>query len=147
MKTYSVVVLLLFLTSICPHSGQTLQDDNGVVWKEFTNFVQKYKKQYDSWQEMKDRFEIFKINLEMIQHHNSQQFSWKMGLNFYSDWTHEEFQQRKTDQRLSKTLLRGERLRENDPDACQPEKPSQGNPVPDSIDWRDHGAVSAVGVN
>lgn len=56
----------------------------------FIEFMEKYSKSYSPI-EHDMRFEIFKHNLNLIDTHNSQEHSWKMEVNQFTDLTWEEF--------------------------------------------------------
>ncbi|KAL5277913.1 hypothetical protein ACFFRR_002885 [Megaselia abdita] len=90
---YNILSLLLafLLTSgFCEETGNGKCSSND--WSEF-------KKEYgkDSYNVIQDltRMKIFCQNLKKIQVHNvlfeKGEFSWKMGVNQFTDWTEEEF--------------------------------------------------------
>ena len=68
-------------------SGSQLRKN---VNTEFTNFIQKYNKNYDDT-EFVNRFHIFKDNFVKIMTHNSQNNDWKMEINKFTDLTSVEF--------------------------------------------------------
>lgn len=56
----------------------------------FFQFVKDFNKQYPT-EEVFDRFNTFKQNLELINAHNNGSSSWKMGVNQFADLTPAEF--------------------------------------------------------
>lgn len=78
---------------ILPVNFGFLPEEDGVFeWKEFDNFQQRFSKRYSSFQEMKERFSIFKENLRAITAHNSNHaHNFTMGVNQFSDMTSDEF--------------------------------------------------------
>jgi hypothetical protein len=97
----------------------------------FFQFVKDYNKQYPT-EEVFDRFNTFKANLEMINAHNNGSSSWKMGVNQFADLTPAEF----------KAFL-GLKARDNSYIRSKNEEPlppAQSN----DIDWTSKGAVTPV---
>jgi C1A family cysteine protease len=103
-------------------------------WKQFTNFQERFSKKYDNFQELENRFQIFKSNLRNIILHNldnTQNFT--MGINQFTDLTPQEFKEKYVS-------------------GIKPEVGSYGcksfsssaSGVPSSWDWRDKGAVTSV---
>jgi len=102
---------------------------------EFEAFEEKYNKNYANGIERLQRFIIFQKNLRDIENFNQRKnASWKKGINQFSDMTEEEFQ---------KTL-------NGYVNAAKPhgnfaaKKSINVNDLPESVDWRDMGAISAV---
>ena len=103
-------------------------------WKQFTHFQQKFEKYYNTLEELKTRFQIFKTNLHDILIHNldsTQNFT--KGINQFTDLTSEEFKekyvgsiQQKVGSYGCKTFI------------------STDVGLPGSIDWRDKNAVTNV---
>jgi len=56
----------------------------------FFQFVKDFNKQYPT-EEVFDRFNTFKANLDLINAHNNGSSSWKMGINQFADLTPAEF--------------------------------------------------------
>jgi len=101
-------------------------------WSEFTGFLKKFEKKYESLEALEKRFDIFRQNLKEIFEHNllpNKNFT--MGVNQFTDLTPEEF----------KTDYVGGFLIEKS--SCKAYEFS-GKAVPDSWDWREHGAVTPV---
>lgn len=101
-------------------------------WSEFTGFLKKFEKKYESLEALEKRFDIFRENVKAIFEHNSASHkNFTMGVNQFTDLTPEEF---KTD--YGSGLLLGKA-------SCKTYTPT-GKVVPDSWDWREHGAVTPV---
>jgi len=101
-------------------------------WSEFTRFLKKFEKKYESLEVLEKRFDIFRENVKAIFEHNSASHkNFTMGVNQFTDLTPEEF---KTD--YGSGLLLGKA-------SCKTYTPT-GKVVPNSWDWREHGAVTPV---
>jgi len=101
-------------------------------WSEFTGFLKKFEKKYESLEVLEKRFDIFRENVKAIFEHNSASHkNFTMGVNQFTDLTPEEF---KTD--YGSGLLLGKA-------SCKTYTPT-GKVVPNSWDWREHGAVTPV---
>jgi len=106
-------------------------------WSEFMGFLKQFEKKYDSLEALEARFDIFRQNLKEILEHNSiigKNFT--MGVNQFTDLSPEEF---KAD--YANGLGLG--VFGVDKTACKTYAPT-GKVVPDSWDWREHGAVTPV---
>lgn len=64
---------------------------NFVSGNHFQNFLEKYNKHYISQVEYSHRENVFNQNLELIESFNSKQDSFTLGINEYTDLTHDEF--------------------------------------------------------
>jgi C1A family cysteine protease len=100
---------------------------------EFVQFLGTYGKKYESNAEFFKRFNIFKDNLEFINQHNSENHTYTLGVNEFSDLAHEEF----VDMYVGKLTDAPERLQ-------FAEETIASGPVPNDIDWRSRGAVNPV---
>jgi len=104
-------------------------------WSEFTGFLKKFEKKYESLEALEKRFNIFRENLKDIFEHNSAPHkNFTMGVNQFTDLTPEEFKADYADG------LFGSKVEKS---SCKEYVPS-GKIVPDSWDWREHGAVTPV---
>lgn len=102
-------------------------------WTEFTGFLKKFEKKYDSLEALEKRFDVFKQNLKEIFEHNlAADKNYTLGINQFTDLTPEEFKEQ-----YAGGLLLGKSS------GCKAYAPS-GKAVPDSWDWREHGAVTPV---
>ncbi|EFH53659.1 hypothetical protein ARALYDRAFT_323209 [Arabidopsis lyrata subsp. lyrata] len=61
----------------------------------FSRFAHRYGKKYQSVEEMKLRFSVFKENLDLIRSTNKKGLSYKLSLNQFADLTWQEFQRYK----------------------------------------------------
>uniref|UniRef100_A0A6P7HDB2 Cathepsin L1-like n=1 Tax=Diabrotica virgifera virgifera TaxID=50390 RepID=A0A6P7HDB2_DIAVI len=108
------------------------------IWN---NFKETYEKSYSNKNEEVDRFKIFQDNLRKIKEHNARykkgQETYKMGLNQFADLTRDEFVQ---------MLGLSKRTRPTRPQNVTFMSFSREvlADVPESVDWRDKGAVTSV---
>ncbi|KAK9885465.1 hypothetical protein WA026_010960 [Henosepilachna vigintioctopunctata] len=127
-------VLGLFLIALVVYT-QAVED--GELQQKWTEFQAKFGKSYRSPLEARKRFNIFKQNLEEIDVHNANYekglSTYKKGINQFADWTNEEFEQ---------YLNQG--LKGVPKPIAKPFKSIEGEEIPDSIDWREKGAVNAI---
>mmetsp|Transcript_3837 Transcript_3837/g.3630 ORF Transcript_3837/g.3630 Transcript_3837/m.3630 type:complete len:327 (+) Transcript_3837:194-1174(+) len=100
--------------------------------QEFLNFISNYNKDYKTPEEYKTRLGIFLTNLAYIKFHNSLGNSYLLGVNQFSDLTHEEFQR-------FMTPIKYEIITEEN----QEQEASYGD-IPQQVDWRTKGAVTPV---
>lgn len=102
---------------------------NETSWTHFSNFRERFHRRYESLEELETRFSIFKQNLATIHSHN-ELHSFKLAVNQFADLTLEEFRARMGLNRVQSYQ-------------CKPFSNVQ-YAVPDSIDWREKGAVTPV---
>merc|ERR1719190_116285 len=104
---------------------------------QFAKFRELHGKQYSSKAELELRRDIFHANLVKIEKHNALG-TWKMAVNEFSDLTQAEFEAQMT----------GGYKRMPQSGAAVPAattfKAKSRSELPDSVDWRDQGAVSEV---
>ena len=62
-----------------------------IVQREFAAFKAKYNKTYDDYDEEVARYEIFRYNFEAVRKQNKMMRSYTVGINQFSDLTHQEF--------------------------------------------------------
>jgi len=98
--------------------------------REFVSYTQLFNKQYDSTAEFFNRFAIFKDNLEYINMRNSENLTFTLGVNQFTDLTNDEFR-----------ALLGRRSSDPLPIATQQADTSD---LPNDVDWRTKGAVQKV---
>jgi cathepsin L len=100
--------------------------------KEYDNFLETYNRTYNS-SEYWNRYYIFKDNLIHINDVNSQNRTYKLGINNFTDLTHNEFQGLYTRLKIDTTVLN---------------KTSDYNyinkTIPNNIDWRASSMVTDV---
>ncbi|GAB4852247.1 hypothetical protein Ancab_016439 [Ancistrocladus abbreviatus] len=153
----SMAILLLFLFSTVLSSAFDLSiiaydeghkdksTENGwrtddEVMTLYESWLVKYGKNYNALGEKERRFEIFKDNLRFIDDHNSQNRNYKLGLNRFADLTNDEYRSMYLGTRLGAGgRLGGRTVKIGNRYAFQ-----AGDSLPDSIDWREKGAVAPV---
>ncbi|KAK9294682.1 hypothetical protein QLX08_010799 [Tetragonisca angustula] len=102
----------------------------------FEVFIKKFEKTYDSADEKRDRFKIFKQNLKIIKDLQTfEQGTAVYGITMFSDLTPKEFKTRHLG-------LRTELKHENEIPLREAEIPDV--PLPSNFDWRDHGVVTPI---
>lgn len=124
MRTESVlaVVLLGLLATAFILKG----DKSG---KQFESFKARYGKTY-TVEEEQFRKIVFQANLERISQHNADETqTYQVGVTQFADMSTEEF--------VDKTLMK-------ELPASNVETVSVGGPIPNGVDWRGNGAVTAV---
>lgn len=107
------------------HSEDTMLD-------AFHAWLERHSKVYHSLAEKQRRFQIFKDNFVYIHNHNKQQKSYWLGLNKFSDLTHDEFRSHYLGTRRSNRVRSSGRFIYEDV-VAEPH-----------VDWREKGAVSEV---
>ncbi|KAL6514221.1 putative cysteine protease rd21b [Orobanche hederae] len=105
----------------------------------YDSWLVKHGKAYNAIAEKESRFEIFKDNLRFIDEHNSADRPYKVGLNRFADLTNEEYRSLFASGRLHKETNRLTNRRASDRYAVQ-----AGEKLPESVDWREKGAVAPV---
>ncbi|KAL1505320.1 hypothetical protein ABEB36_004912 [Hypothenemus hampei] len=119
--------ILIFFTSILQFTLTTNEH-------LFNNFKVQYRKTYVSNSDLLLRKQIFAKNLEKIEEHNARfrqgLVTYEMGVNQFSDLTSEEF----------RALLGTKEF----PLPLQEKQFASSDTPPDSIDWRELGAVTEV---
>ena len=101
----------------------------------FNTFMERYDKNYTTDEEFVKRWKIFINNIKTIRHHNSQNKTWKMSVNEFTDLTWEEFRQRLYPRNFNRNLLKSENLY-----SCKDNSTS----LPSDFDWEKKGAVTPV---
>lgn len=98
----------------------------------------KHGKSYNALGEREKRLEIFKDNLRYIDEQNAlANGTYKLGLNRFADLTNEEYRNTFLGARPDgKRRLTGKKTDRYEPKV--------GDSLPDSIDWREKGAVAPV---
>jgi KDEL-tailed cysteine endopeptidase len=111
-------------------------DDND--WTVFSSFLERFHKKYESIQELKIRFDIFKQNFRTILLHNIEfergQQNFSMGINQFTDLTAEEFKG---------AYVNGGKRLDFGSYGCKAFS-SSALGAPDVVDWRTGGAVTSV---
>lgn len=103
----------------------------------FADFIHRFEKNYTG-SEKEARFEAFRSNYDWIKTHNTKGNSYDVGLTRFADLTNHEFsaaytlpQEQAVEHLMSGFPLLGA-------------QEYSGGPLPDSVDWRNQGAVTTV---
>ncbi|XP_038880922.1 cysteine proteinase COT44-like [Benincasa hispida] len=102
-------------------------------------WLAKHGKAYNGIEEREKRFQIFKENLKFIDDHNSENRTYKVGLNMFADLTNDEYRalylgtRSPPARRVMKAKTASRRYAVNNRDR-----------LPESFDWRARGAVAPV---
>lgn len=128
-----VTAIGIFLSTLIHASGNVLRT-NDDAWHSFSQFQSRFRKQYDSVDEMVERFNIFKTNVQMIARHNSDaSHTHTLGVNQFTDLTSNEF----------RTLyLNG--VKPLTSHGCLGFSNEGDGTEDDAVDWRMNGAVTSV---
>lgn len=104
----------------------------------YESWLVKHRKNYNALGENERRFEIFKDNLKFIDEHNADESKpYKLGLNKFADLTNDEFRSRYLGIKRKPALLK--KTTSSDRYLYK-----VGDELPESVDWRDKGAVVPV---
>ena len=132
------IILQSFAIASTSAKSDTVIREN-FIWEHFTSFQERFHKEYDNFEITRERFDIFKTNWLEIQRHNSDSTqNFTQGINQFTDLTSDEFNQKYLGGIIAdKNLvgLYGCGLFSTD---------AESNSFPDSIDWRQEGAVTVV---
>jgi len=103
---------------------------------KWEDFVKRFQKKYHSTKEVRERFNIFKANVDYIEAHNSKKgISYGLGVNKFADLTNQEFREK----------YLGFKPTPHNPVHKQSSVWREGvDRLPNSWDWRDHKAVTFV---
>lgn len=140
-----VFLLFSYFVMILSNNLRSKNDE----WELFVDFQERFNKKYASLEVLKKRFEIFVTNIRTIETHNSDETqNFTMAVNHFTDLSEEEFEEKYIGGYISSSELDFE-LGVNGYTSygCKPF--SSGNvemnvDLPESIDWRDKGAVTSV---
>jgi C1A family cysteine protease len=103
-------------------------------WKQFSNFQERFSKNYKSIEEVEYRFNIFSENLRAIVLHNlDTTHNFTMGINQFTDLTPQEFKEQYVGGLKTNVGSYG----------CKSFS-SSASSAPIAIDWRQKGAVTSV---
>ncbi|GAA0152351.1 cysteine protease [Lithospermum erythrorhizon] len=140
-----VIVFLIVCSSLYVCVASEGYSSSGIVRREeevkemYDWWLVEHGKSYKAIGEKEKRFEIFKDNLKYIEEENKvASRSYKLGLNRFADITNEEYKKKylgaKTEeQRRMMNGVKSDRY-----------SPKLGDTLPESIDWRELGAVVPV---
>jgi hypothetical protein len=90
LKQTALVAIMVFMGGAATLG---VKDTTDVIEIEraFFEFMSRHGKIYRSMEETVRRRDIFRANYERVVSHNAEDRGYKLGLNKYSDLTHEEF--------------------------------------------------------
>ncbi|XP_047333083.1 zingipain-2-like [Impatiens glandulifera] len=148
--TTTTILLLFFLATLSlvmadmsimeydnKHPSKSRSDEE--IMNIYKTWMTKHGKAYNGIEESEKRFNIFKDNLLFVDVHNSEERTYKVGLNMFADLTDEEYQSYylgmkydARDQFVQSKL------------ASQRYAASSGENLPESVDWRKEGAVGPI---
>lgn len=104
-------------------------------WSLFERFREDFGKAYDNFDEMRDRFNVFKDNLKYIIEHNNNNYNSTLGITQFGDITHDEYQSY-VNRSIYANAYNGDwRLR------CDSYN-GDGRHTDETIDWRNEGVVN-----
>merc|ERR1712080_422280 len=126
-----VAMKLVILTALL---GLSLAAQADYTVSQFSDFMTKYGKQYNTRAEYNMRLDIFRANLAKIEEHNQSGASWTMAVNKFSDLTQAEFESGYTGYR---------RTPQSGGAPAKAKSPAKSRKaLPDSVDWRDKGVIT-----
>jgi len=123
MRAFTALCILIAAASAAPTE---------VIYKNFIDWTIQHGKEYSNAGEHQERFTNFQTNLALVNFLNRQNKGATFALNQFADLTQQEFADRYLRQ-FPTNIARKSTL---------PYNPRKG--YPETWDWRDHGAVSAV---
>ena len=134
----STLLFLFFVASSAADLSSSWRSEEEVMGM-YQWWMAKHGKAYNGLGEKEKRFEIFRDNLKFIDEHNAQNRTYKVGLNRFADLTNEEYRAIYLGTR-SDPKRRFAKLKNASPRyAVMP-----GEVLPESVDWRETGAVNPV---
>lgn len=119
------------------HATKSSWRTDDEVMAIYEEWLVKQGKVYNALGEREKRFQVFKDNLRFIDEHNSENRTYKLGLNGFADLTNEEY-------RSTYLGARGGMKRNRLRKTSDRYAPRVGESLPDSVDWRKEGAVAEV---
>ncbi|XP_027339031.1 ervatamin-B-like [Abrus precatorius] len=126
-------VCVIFWTCAFPAMSRTLYESS--VAKTHQQWMSQYGRSYVDDAEKEKRFKIFMENLEYIEKfNNAGNYSYKLGLNQFSDLTEEEFIASHT----------GFKINSRKPYSSSSAPLLNLRDVPESLNWREKGAVTKI---
>jgi hypothetical protein len=119
--------------------GQVPERTEAETSRLYEMWLVKHGKAYNALGEKERRFEIFKDNLKFVDQHNSVgNPSYKLGLNKFADLSNEEYRAAYLGTRMD-----GKRRLLGGPKSAR-YLFKDGDDLPESVDWREKGAVAPV---
>nr|BAD16614.1 cysteine proteinase [Dianthus caryophyllus] len=105
----------------------------------YETWLVKHGKNYNGLGEKQLRFNIFKDNLRFVDERNSENLSFKLGLNRFADLTNEEYRSVYLGTRPRSVAVARSGRSKSDRYAFR-----AGDTLPESVDWRKKGAVAGI---
>lgn len=98
MYLLKIVIKAMMVTSFCS-AFEFMSNDHLKLalgnpdneWNLFERFREDFGKAYDNFDEMRDRFNVFRQNLRTIVTHNNENRNFTLGVNRFTDLTNEEY--------------------------------------------------------
>merc|ERR1712179_428866 len=125
---------LFFLLCVGATLAISSQD---IVQREFAAFKAKYGKVYKDYDEEVARYEIFRYNFEAVRKQNKMMKSYTVGINQFSDLTHQEFKDQYLGYKNPSNIHSLDKKTSEDISISTKDLPA-------SVDWREKGAISKV---
>ncbi|KAJ9166276.1 hypothetical protein P3X46_021052 [Hevea brasiliensis] len=119
------------------HATKSSWRTDDEVMAIYEDWLVKNGKAYNALGERERRLQVFKDNLRFIDEHNSENRTYRVGLNRFADLTNEEYRSMYLGGRSG---IKRNRLRKT----SDRYNPRLGESLPDSVDWRKEGAVLEV---
>ncbi|KAL7090074.1 hypothetical protein ACP275_12G017500 [Erythranthe tilingii] len=149
MPSVTATLLTIFTTVALIGATQSTHQDDGVpthgrrtdeqVKGLYESWLAKHGKAYNGIGEKDRRFDIFKDNLKFVDDHNSGNRTYVVGLNKFADLTNEEYRSTYLGTRSDPT-----RRFVKSKNASRRYAHRSGEMLPESVDWRERGAVSPI---
>lgn len=98
----------------------------------FEEYMKQFQKSYPDKEELQKRKQAFETSLKEVREHNAGKFSWKLGINEFSDYFPQELKAMRG-LRKDRTKTGTEAMKEKDTASKGPVM------IPDSFDWREKG--------
>lgn len=133
--TRNFSLTIVFMCILCVSSNARMQkteSETELTEKRFNNWMKRHKRRYESRNERNMRFGIYESNVQLIQFINSQNLTYKLTDNQFSDMTNEEFQ----------SIYLGYKSQRHS--HKQYRNTFNHSVLPSSVDWRKKGAVTSV---
>lgn len=105
----------------------------------YEQWLARHGKAYNGIVEKDERFGIFKDNLKFIDEHNTENRTYKVGLNQFADLTNEEYKSMYLGTRID-----AKRRFMKSKTGSQRYLFRRGDRLPESVDWRKNGAVAPI---
>ncbi|KAJ4969774.1 hypothetical protein NE237_002873 [Protea cynaroides] len=119
-----------------PSNTQTIERALHEMMSFYATWLVKHGKNSNALGKIEKRFEIFKDNFKFIDEHNVENRTYKLRLNRFTDLANEEYRAMYLDTKID---FHCRLSRQNHPHSFR-----NGDSLPDSIDWRDKGAIVPI---